>query len=399
MPSDLQKFADDYLRDIDRGVDASVRRLLREYDRSWASISAELEKVLAKIERDGVRSPSWVFQRERLQALLDQIAVEVDRLAASGSEETRQNQSRVIDLAQARIEEFAWLATGADRAERELTKAIPELGLSGLRAEFARAFTRLPDRAFRSFIGFAGDGSPLDEVFKRRAAQWGAASGATIRDTLAVGISNGWNPRKTAREIRRRIEETNDNPEKPPRLVRDLERIARTETLRANRNANTLAYEANKDIIEEWQWVCALSGSCLGCIGKHGQRFPVGTPMESHPNCRCTQRPVVKSLAEILGRRGQGLPDTRPPEGPTGEEWFAALSKDDQAKIMHPAVLEAYLDGTIAFKETWRVTASQKWGESVGPVPVKDVLGDAAARYEERARRYAESKRRNQDQE
>jgi hypothetical protein len=370
--------------------DVAALRLLRAYDGAWLGIQSEIDQLLARIQAEGVRSPAWIFQRARLQALQDQIARAVAELAELGASETALAQSRVVALAEERLRELAVLGLGADRAVAELTAALPQFGLDGLRAEIASAFTRLPDEALRAFVGFAGDGSPLAGVFRRRADEWGGVTARAIEGLLGRGIAQGWNPRRTAAAILSAIEDRGGNPEKSPRLVRDLERIARTETMRAYREASHQSFLANQDVMEGWVWLAALGArTCLGCVGKHGRLFPADVRMESHPNCRCVQVPRTKSFAELLGERGGGLPDTRPDLPQSGEDWFRALPKERQLKIAHPAVVEAFRDGYLEFGDLWRTTTSERWGESVGAVSAKEALGEALARYEERAARYA----------
>src|SRR4030095_12680785 len=118
----------------------------------------------------------------------------------------------------------------------------------------------------------------------------------------------GRGPRAVAQEIR---EGLNGN------LTRAL-KIARTETIRAYREASHRTHQENSDVLEGWIWLSALnSRTCRACIALHGTFHTLDERLKGHVNCRCSQIPAVKGV-------GLGIEK--------GVEWFrkqpAAVQKD-----------------------------------------------------------------------
>lgn len=76
-----------------------------------------------------------------------------------------------------------------------------------------------------------------------------------------------------------------------------------------------------------WRWKARLdTRTCLFCLWMHGKTFPIGTQMDSHPNCRCV--PVSPNRPYAMG-----------------EDWLAKRSEDALHRIMGPTRAQAYIDG------------------------------------------------------
>ena len=151
-----------------------------------------------------------------------------------------------------------------------------------------------------------------------------------------------------------------------------METIARTEMLRAAREANRQTSIANGDILEGWQRACAGdSRTCMVCWALHGTMHKTSDIMPSHPNCRCTMIPVPKSLAEIMG--DPDLPDVRA-KLPGRDELFAQLSIEQQYEILGKTRYERWLDG-MPLSRFGEVKIDPVWGPTAVPVKLVD-LGD-----------------------
>ncbi len=109
-----------------------------------------------------------------------------------------------------------------------------------------------------------------------------------IRRIIADGLLRGENPRTIAREASRRIN-----------LARyRAERIARTETIRANAEAqlNTFERFGVSGVELDAEWITAGDGRvCPDCASHGGKIYPIQEArgmIPLHPNCRCSWIPV-----------------------------------------------------------------------------------------------------------
>ena len=122
------------------------------------------------------------------------------------------------------------------------------------------------------------------------------AMGQQISRVLADGITQGWNPRKTAREINDRVDKVG--------LYR-ARLIARTETIRAHNEASLNRFQ---DVAQRIQGVTAIvefstagdSRVCPICLGLEGTTYTIEEArglIPVHPNCRCAWLPVPETVA------------------------------------------------------------------------------------------------------
>lgn len=160
-------------------------------------------------------------------------------------------------------------------------------------------------------------------VSEIRAALQAFANGAwdDVARALALAAAAGANPRVTTKILT--VTFGRDGVQAMT--------IARTETLRAYREATRVTYrEAG---VEEWEWRSARSRrTCAFCLAMDGKRFPVDEPLRSHPNCRCTMVPVVEGY--------------RPPRGyQTAEDWLREQPAEIQDEILGPGRAKLFRDG------------------------------------------------------
>lgn len=206
----------------------------------------------------------------------------------------------------------------------------------------------LPRAAVQDLVGFASDGSPLRALFDAL----GADVSQGMLDTLVTAIATGLGPRETASRMRRQF---------GLGMARAL-RISRTETLRSYREASRRNYEANADIVDGWQWMCACdSRSCASCWAMHGSRHGLDETLDDHPIGRCAMVPV-------LG--GMPLPIKR-----TGEELFAELPASQQRQILGPAAHLAYEDGAVKLVDFVGRKDDPQWGTMRCARSLREVLG------------------------
>ncbi|NRS15829.1 minor capsid protein [Brevibacillus sp. HB1.4B] len=120
---------------------------------------------------------------------------------------------------------------------------------------------------------------------------------AAMEDVITQSAIQGWGITRTAKEITLRTEENWSS----------AVRLARTELNRAAAQGQTMAYQANSDIVSEKEFCATLDKRTSSeCRKLDGKRYPLdydtadnpgreGERIPNHPNCRSYWRPVMKS--------------------------------------------------------------------------------------------------------
>lgn len=179
------------------------------------------------------------------------------------------------------------------------------------------------------------------------------------REALFTGVATGANPRQTARAMARGAGIARNR----------ASTIARTETLRAYRNAQ-LDRMAKMKEIERWVWVSARDRrTCAFCWAQHGRVFTTDRRMATHPNCRCSQGPLPKgaNTTAIVGN---------------GKALFDKLPAAQQLAILGPAKFRAFKAGAIELRDLVGSANHKDWGPIGYERSLKAVLGaDVAKKY------------------
>lgn len=130
-----------------------------------------------------------------------------------------------------------------------------------------------------------------------------------LRMVILQGIALGHNPRKIARDLRRKVESSKVASE----------RIARTEVLHFFNEATYRAYKAHG--IEEYMYMASLDEkTCPICGELDGKVFSLSERQEGvnypvmHPNCRCTTRAYFR-VYEEYDRQHTGTRKAKTKEG------------------------------------------------------------------------------------
>lgn len=261
-----QVLADFRARVMDR--DATTQRMLTE---RWLAVEARLDAqaTALALEIDTLRNagqtitPGKLARLDRYQALLAQAQAQVEQYERWANGQIAENQ-RV----------YAEMGRGYFEAAMQAALTNPE----GIVVNF----NRLPVGATNAMIGFAGNGAPLLDLLIKDYPKTATA----LTQALVNGAAQGWNPRKTAREMMRAMGGNLDRA-----LV-----IARTEQFRAYRAAAQIGFEANADILDGWVWSSALDPrTCPVCWAMHGSVHPVTEVMQDHVCGRCHPAGVLVS--------------------------------------------------------------------------------------------------------
>lgn len=373
--------------DLERLDAAAARTLTGVYGDAWRSTRLELDRVVARIaaaqDAGEQLSPAWLYQQRRLDNTLAALADGMARFADHADATITATQTAAARL-------------GADMAAQTATQATEAtLGV-------AAGFETPPVESLRALAGHLADGTPLRPVLD----SLGDTAARALTDTLAAGIARGLSPRQMIAEAR-------------DALAGDLHRaltIARTETMRAHREAARQTWEAT-GIIRGWVWLCACDPrSCAMCWAMHGREFPIGEPMGTHPNCRCTQVPIAPSWEQLGLRTGTppanlgprpGTPEfeaLRPRErekfrrrqraaaaNPTpdlpaplalqpGADRFDRLTALERRRILGPGRADLYESGDAHLLDFVDARHSDAWGTTRRASSLRDARGRAKAR-------------------
>ena len=349
--ADIFEVADLFRAELLRGERAAASALVEAYGQAWGRIREGVERVTARIAAAQAAgeevSPAWLFQRDRLQALQQQVEREIGRFAQFADERIRAEQAAAVEAAQAHAE------------------ALARAGLGPAPVGVSLTWARLPREALTDLVGFLEDGSPLRALLD----ELGLGASAAVREALVTGLALGQHPTAIARAIRGEL---------GGNLARALT-IARTEVLRSYRESSRRGYQANSDIVRGWIWHSAkTTRTCAACWAMHGTFHTLDERLDDHPRGRCAMVPVTRSWAEL---GFEGVPETAIEEE-LGVDAFARLPLEAQREILGPAKLAAYRAGAIQLEDVVGRRSDPRWGTMRYERSLSDMLGpDAAQRW------------------
>lgn len=329
-----------------------------------------------------IKSALGVVETHILRAL-DDLLSRMDEAAESGetvNESWLEQEARFLLLLEEIRTQYEWLgnavAPAIGDAQRATIEQSVESSLTMARASLGATppdilpirWHSLPVSTLEALVGAASDGSPLADLFAEIAPD--AVQG--IRNALYVGVGSGYSAKKTSALIREAV----GNRVSMSRAR--AETIARTEMLRAGREATRRTYEANGDVLDGWIWKAANdTRACACCWAMDGTLFDTNQKMDGHPNCRCCMVPRTKSWAELTG--DSSLADTRPSIEP-GEAIFSRLSYAKQTEILGESLFALYHEGEITLPDCVVRTENVRWGTMRRAADVEEAKANAAKR-------------------
>lgn len=284
----------------------TTKELLKAYDGAFAAVSAEMDRLYAKIQA-----------KESLDYR------QLGRLGALKADLTR----RIAELhriAKATLGERLTEAANAERAliEGRLSRKIG-VNLGAVPEEQVALMVAAPLGGQRWADRLAVDLFEAHTDVQRTLAQ-ALASGQSIPH-MAAALRRGTDIIETYRG----------------RFVS----IARTEVQRVANDAAMASYALSEDVIGAVQWLATLdSRTCLLCAPLHNKVYPLKNgvavglerPPPKHPRCRCFMSPVVKSYDEI-GVKVRGDPkgyDGRPALDTSFDTWLKRQDADPQRDVL-----------------------------------------------------------------
>jgi SPP1 gp7 family putative phage head morphogenesis protein len=279
--------------------------------------------------------------RQRIISNIDELGQNLKKFSIEGAKITADGQLESAILANEATQRLVETAAGKKPA-----------GVSvGL------GWTNLPDETLQTFVGMAGDGSPLAELFDT-IPQFVTDA---MKLSLAQGISLGEGPRTVARRLQRVAMVGQSR----------AETIARTEMIRASREAQRQLYTENPAVTGFRRQATQDARVCLACLALSGTLQKTDEIMPSHPNCRCVMIPETLSWAEITG--DSSIPDTRPKVA-TGEEILKGLTQIEAQQILGTARYNLYAEG-LPLSDMATVVPNADWGPTTRVLPLRDLEG------------------------
>jgi SPP1 gp7 family putative phage head morphogenesis protein len=331
--TDIYKVADRFRSRLLSHDEKASGEVADAYLLAYRRIRPQIDKLITQIRlarlSGGIVDTAWlVARRDRLEALQQQIVTELTHFAPQAARLTSNAQSSAVESGIS--DSINLIHAGAGNHPFKMATAPG---------------TRVSSRAVESIVGFASDGSPLSNLFRAL----GPSAARRVREQLITGVTLGYSTDKLASTMRDAF--GND-------MARALT-IARTETLRAYREASRLTYAENADLLDGWIWRSArTSRTCALCWAMDGTQHAPDETMASHPNCRCVMIPLVKGS------------DTSREKGSTA---FEKLPPAEKESVLGPAKHDAYLAGDLHLTDLVGERRDPRWGL----VRYERSLGDA----------------------
>lgn len=331
----IYQISQEYRKELLQRDREAISALLSAYALIYENILREVDRLLLEAEearkRGVVVGESWLRRQDRLDILRFQVANQIQRFSQSAISTVSSAQRFAIELA--------------------LRESSAQINLAPQRAAVGISFNRVPQEALEALVGNLRNGSPLSRLFNQFPSEAAIEAG----NTLIKALGEGKGPRETGRELRTVLQTP----------LSRATTISRTETLRVHRQAARSNYEANSDIVEGWIWTATKSlRTCPVCLAMDGTRHPLGEEMGSHPNCRCTQRPII-----------EGVLDRAEP----ARLWFDRLNDQEQVKVLGPKKQAAYKAKELSLMDLVQETDHPMWGPGLREKSLKAALLRRAA--------------------
>lgn len=328
---------------IDPEVIRAMRRFRTLLDQRETATMMEMAQHWARLER-GITGhlDGLVAEIAERQARGQIVTADMVRLSKRYQELQAQVRDQVAEYAD-------WAAGKVTAEQRWMAKTGLDHAATMLRAGFPRtAFNVLPIEALKLMAGYVADGSPLRAYFTKMypAAMQG------IMDALMTGMARGWGPAKTARLMR-------DALGVAPRTAINS---ARTETLRVYREASLEQYRKSGIVDGYFRVASKSERTCMACLAKDGEWFPLDVKFEEHNLGRC--RPVP-------GRQDQVYPGTQ------GLDWFRKQPEERQRLMLGKGRYEAWKANKFDLTDIAKLHIDHTWGNAWQERSLKDLVSES----------------------
>ena len=217
----------------------------------WKTVSAGINSELEQLARKSLLTNDELYRRALYEQFLFQSQIVSERYASYAEGVIVAGQKYALTAGLQSTQEMIGLKVGV--------------------------FSHINEDAVMYMVGLTQDGGTLYELLRKSYPE----TAQKLSDTLIQSIALGRNPIETASLL---SQDMNYN------LVRAL-RIARTEQNELYRTVGRLQM-AESGVCSGWEWI-AEPDACGFCLEQNGTSHPLTETMDTHPNCRCGEAPIV----------------------------------------------------------------------------------------------------------
>jgi len=339
-PSDAQKAVETFRARVKTLETRATMDVISAYRPVYTRLQRDTRALMVIAQERGLK-PWQVMRMQRLRDLERQYLKNISAFADTVGDSLTGHQRAAVGLAR-------------DATRQTVTQGIPNGVTMANLANIGLGWNELPDDAFQSFVGIAGDGAPLGDLLRDSVV--GDVPG--VKDAIGEGIALGKGPRETAELVR----VAGGMP-----LARALV-ITRTETNRAYREATRLQYANNSQVVKGYRRMCAKDDvTCLACIALDGELYALDEPLNEHPNGRCALVPEVLDYHDL----GLDIPETPRPQN--ARDWLSDQSSDLQRQVLGGARYDAWKAGEIQLNQLATVQRNRVWGDTAVVRPIRDL--------------------------
>jgi hypothetical protein len=349
MPRPDETLRDTVNRLLDGGYQDSAGAVVRAIGTNMNS--GALEMRLKQLEEEAARLAEAGQQMRPDNAYL--------RAFFDTLEDTLSANRSLINSASSQLGQIG-VAAAENISLRLVTEGLPAQVVAAVQGQWNR-----PDpNAVAGLVDFTSDPAWNDllSVYTERMIQ-------RINDRALFGFVNGWNPIRTARELRRMTQGADGSP---GMAKFEAETIMRTLQLSSYRRGVASYQAANAQILQPQAIRIAVLDmrTCLACIALHGTLVPLGEPVADHWNGRCI------TVAQVRGFDRQIQ---------TGEAWFNSLpegrQRQQRAFNNNPSYWAAFKAGDVRLNDFVEEATDPVFGEMVVQGSLRGILGDDAKKY------------------
>ena len=339
-PSDAQKAVETFRARVKTLETRATMDVINAYRPVYTRLQRDTRALMVIAQERGLK-PWQVMRMQRLRDLERQYLKNISAFADTVGDSLTGHQRAAVGLAR-------------DATRQTVTQGIPNGVTMANLANIGLGWNELPDDAFQSFVGIAGDGAPLGDLLRDSVV--GDVPG--VKDAIGEGIALGKGPRETAELVR----VAGGMP-----LARALV-ITRTETNRAYREATRLQYANNSQVVKGYRRMCAKDDvTCLACIALDGELYALDEPLNEHPNGRCALVPEVVDYHDL----GLDMPETPRPQN--ARDWLSGQSSDLQRQVLGGARYDAWKAGEIQLNQLATLKRNPVWGDTAVVRPIRDI--------------------------
>jgi SPP1 gp7 family putative phage head morphogenesis protein len=309
----IQRMTDRMAASLRWQEDRLVSELLKQYDQFGDDMARDVSAMYDRVFR-GQPPSLTLWEKVNADAMARQMIY--DHLQRLNVNVTRGLEDTLATTWRSAYNMGAWSIDEATPPKIDINYELP------------------PDPFVRAYVGAPWQGAQ----FSQRIGVINDAMARDIQTQLTASIMAGEGSYDAADKIKNLVGmEDGEFLKSRPNISRAKWRadmIARTEIIRASRQAQQFVYDQNRDLIEDLVWVAyeGDSRTCERCRDLNGKTQAEVEAMgyvfdqPAHPNCRCTRLPKMKTWQDLLGPDAKDMPETVAdamaiPDGEGGRKW------------------------------------------------------------------------------